>query len=100
MAARCGFRPPAGACSQGQGSMITERSTDGQRTPCRILKPCILAGRSLPSFAGPRSDRHPSDWAESIARLRRKLNDHDGSYRLEYRLGVGTNGTSTRLNDE
>jgi hypothetical protein len=29
-------------------------------------------------------------------RLRREFNDHDGSYRF----GVGSNGTSARLNDE
>src|ERR1700730_5771118 len=96
---KTGFRRPMEAYSQGLGSMITEPPTDGQRTPCRILKPCILAVQSLPSFAGPLSAMTGPN--QDYARLRRKFNDHDGSYRLgDGSLGTGLMGTSTRLNDE
>src|SRR6202140_594976 len=66
--AKSGFRRPIEAYSQGLGSMITEPPTDGQRTPCRNLKPCILAVRSLPSFAGPLS---AMSWqSQDLARIK------------------------------
>ena len=82
------------AYSQGWGSMITEPRTDGQRTPLQDFETLYTGGaepavvrRALVGYDRPNQD---------YARLRRKFNDHDGSYRL----GVGSNGTSTRLNDE
>src|SRR5712671_5214803 len=89
------FRRPIEAYSQGLGSMITEPPTDGQRTPCGTLKPCILAVRSLPSFAGPLSAMTgPNQDLRAIAK---------GSLPTKMaRIVLGTDlmGTSTRLSDE
>src|SRR3984893_12846470 len=92
--AKSGFRRPIEAYSQGLGSMITEPPTDGQRTPCRILKPCILAVQSLPSFAGPASAVGAKSRLCAIAK------ESLTTRTARIVLGSGLVGTSTRLNDE
>jgi hypothetical protein len=74
--------------------MITEPPTDGQRTPLQDFETLYIGGaepavvrRSLVGYDGANQDD---------VRLRREFNDQDGSYRL----GVRSNGTSARLNDE
>jgi hypothetical protein len=61
--------------------MITEPPTDGQRTPLQDFETLYIGRVSgLPSFAGPLSALTGPN--QDYARLRRKFNDQDGSYRL------------------
>src|SRR4051794_14239685 len=72
------------------------RERHGKERHCRILKPCILAVRSLPSFGGLPSAM--TGLNQDNARPRQGLGE------LTHRDGsdgtIGSNGTSTRLNDE
>ena len=73
--------------------MITEPTADGQRTPLQEFE-TLYIGVATPAvrrdLVG--RDRRIKTMRDSLG----KLHDHDGSYRL----GVGSNGTSTRVNDE
>jgi hypothetical protein len=51
----------------------------GKEHHCRTLKPCILAVRSLPSFAGSVSAVTGPNQDYAIVK---EMNDHDGSYVL------------------
>ena len=73
--------------------MITEPPTDGQRTPLQDFETLYIGGAEPAVFAGSLSDMTGPNQDYAAAG---KFNDHDGSYRL----GVGSDGKSTRLNDE
>jgi hypothetical protein len=61
--------------------MITEPPTDGQRTPLQDFETLYIGGAE-PAVV--RRARLGQDGAnQDYAQLRRKFNDHDGSYRQE-----------------
>src|SRR6266403_248090 len=63
------------ACSQDYGSMVTEPHRMGKERHCRMLKPCILAVRSLRRSLGPEGQ------IKTMRDCWGKSNDHDGAYR-------------------
>jgi len=84
---------PIKAYSQGLGSMITEPPTDGQRTPLQDIETLYIGGAEPAVFAGSVSAMTGPN--QDYARLRRKF-----TTTMARTSWVGSNGTSTRLNDE
>ena len=75
--------------------MVTEPLTDGLRTPLQDLQTLYIGGAEL-AVVRRACVGYIRPGQFSLCAVAKEVNDHDGAYHP----GVGSKGTSTRLNDE